>query len=91
VVLGVRPRALEREGAARRRVSGGPLSRRCERVLAAVGHRDPGQHRLRAAVRQPVDLRSFEADGGLTNKINLRLELNAGFAVERVTTGLRIL
>jgi hypothetical protein len=39
----------------------------------------------------PVELRSFEADGGLTNKINLSLELNAGFAVERVTAGLRIL
>ena len=39
----------------------------------------------------PVELRSFEADGGLTNKINLRLELNAGFAVERVAAGLGIL
>jgi hypothetical protein len=39
----------------------------------------------------PVELRSFEADGGLTNRINLRLELNAGFATERTAAGLRIL
>jgi hypothetical protein len=39
----------------------------------------------------PVELRSFEADGGLTNKQNVRMETNAGFAVERTDAGLRIL
>jgi phage head maturation protease len=29
----------------------------------------------------PVELRSFEADGGVTNKTNYRAELNAGYAV----------
>jgi hypothetical protein len=38
----------------------------------------------------PMELRSFEADGGLTNQQNVRLETNAGFAVERVPAGLRI-
>jgi hypothetical protein len=32
----------------------------------------------------------FEADGGLTNKTNVRMELNAGYAVERTSAGLRI-
>jgi HK97 family phage prohead protease len=39
----------------------------------------------------PVELRSFEADGGVTNKTNVRMELNAGYAVERTSAGLRIL
>jgi HK97 family phage prohead protease len=39
----------------------------------------------------PVELRAFEADAGTTNKQNVRMELNAGYAVERVTAGLRIL
>jgi uncharacterized protein len=39
----------------------------------------------------PVELRSFEADGGLTNKQNVRMELNAGYAVERTAAGLRII
>jgi HK97 family phage prohead protease len=39
----------------------------------------------------PMELRSFEADGGLTNKQNVRLETNAGYAVERVPAGLRII
>lgn len=39
----------------------------------------------------PVELRSFEADGGLTNKQNVHMELNAGYAVERNSAGLRIL
>jgi hypothetical protein len=39
----------------------------------------------------PMELRSFEADGGLTNKTNVRLETNAGYSVERLTAGLRIL
>ena len=39
----------------------------------------------------PVELRSFEADAGTTNRQNVRMELNAGYAVERVTAGLRIL
>jgi HK97 family phage portal protein len=38
----------------------------------------------------PVELRSFEADGGLTNRQNVRMELNAGYAVERSGAGLRI-
>jgi hypothetical protein len=39
----------------------------------------------------PVELRAFEADGGLTNKQNVRMETNAGFSVERTDAGLRIL
>jgi phage portal protein BeeE len=39
----------------------------------------------------PVELRSFEADGGLTNKQNVRMETNAGYAVERLPAALRIL
>jgi len=39
----------------------------------------------------PFELRLFEADAGTTNKQNVRLETNAGYAVERVSAGLRIL
>jgi HK97 family phage prohead protease len=39
----------------------------------------------------PMELRSFEADAGTTNKQNVRLECNAGFAVERIPGALRIL
>jgi hypothetical protein len=39
----------------------------------------------------PIELRSFEADGGLSNKQNVRMETNAGYAVERVPAALRIL
>jgi hypothetical protein len=39
----------------------------------------------------PVELRSFEANAGLTNTQNVRMELNCGYAVERPTAGLRIL
>lgn len=39
----------------------------------------------------PMELRSFEADAGATNKQNVRLECNAGYAVERVPAALRIL
>ncbi len=39
----------------------------------------------------PMELRSFEADAGTTNKQNVRLETNAGFAVERLPAALRIL
>jgi hypothetical protein len=35
--------------------------------------------------------RSFEADGGLTNTQNVRMETNAGYAVERLAAALRIL
>jgi hypothetical protein len=38
----------------------------------------------------PVELRSFEADGGLTNKQNVRMETNAGYAVERIPAARRI-
>ncbi len=38
-----------------------------------------------------VELRSFEADGGLTNEQTVRMETNAGFAVERLPAALRIL
>ena len=38
----------------------------------------------------PMELRSFEADGGLSNKQNVRLECNAGYAVERLTAAVRI-
>jgi uncharacterized protein len=38
----------------------------------------------------PLELRSFEADAGTTNKQNVRLETNAGFAVERTSAALRI-
>jgi hypothetical protein len=38
----------------------------------------------------PAELRSFEADGGLTNKQNVRMETNAGYAVERLPAALRI-
>lgn len=39
----------------------------------------------------PVELRSSEADGGLSNTQNVRMETNAGFAVERLPAALRIL
>jgi hypothetical protein len=39
----------------------------------------------------PLQLQRFEADGGTTNRSNIRLEGNATFAVERVTARLRIL
>jgi phage head maturation protease len=39
----------------------------------------------------PMELRSFEADGGLSNTQNVRLETNAAFTVERVSAGLKIL
>jgi HK97 family phage prohead protease len=39
----------------------------------------------------PLELRSFEADGGVSNKTNVRMETNAGFAVERLPAALRIL
>jgi HK97 family phage prohead protease len=39
----------------------------------------------------PLELRSFEADAGTTNRQNVRLETNAGFAVQRVEAALRIL
>ena len=38
----------------------------------------------------PIELRAFEANGGLSNTQNYRLELNAGFAVERTTAAVRI-
>jgi hypothetical protein len=39
----------------------------------------------------PVELRAFEADAGTTNKQNVGMELNAGYAVERLPAALRIL
>jgi hypothetical protein len=33
---------------------------------------------------------SFEADGGLTNKQNVRMEANAGYAVKRIPAARRI-
>ena len=39
----------------------------------------------------PVELRSFEQDAGATNRQTLRMETNAGYAVERVPAALRIL
>ncbi len=38
----------------------------------------------------PVSLASFEADGGTTNRSNVRLELNAVFGVERQNAAVRI-
>jgi HK97 family phage prohead protease len=38
----------------------------------------------------PVELASFEADGGLTNKQNVRMETNAGYTVERIPAARRI-
>jgi HK97 family phage prohead protease len=38
----------------------------------------------------PVELRSFEADAGVSNRQNLRMELNAGFATERLPAAIRI-
>jgi len=38
----------------------------------------------------PLELRSFEADAGVSNTRNIRLETNAGFAVERTSPALRI-
>jgi hypothetical protein len=38
----------------------------------------------------PVELRSFEADAGLSNTANYRMELSAGFAVERAAAATRI-
>ena len=37
----------------------------------------------------PFELRSFEQDAGATNRQTVRLETNAGFAVERVPAALR--
>ena len=39
----------------------------------------------------PFELRSFEADAGVSNTQNVRLESNAGYAVERLPAALRIL
>jgi hypothetical protein len=39
----------------------------------------------------PMELRSFEADGGLSNTQNVRLETNAAYTVERISAGLKIL
>jgi hypothetical protein len=39
----------------------------------------------------PVELRSFEANAGLTNRLNVRMETNAAFGVERLSAALRIL
>jgi len=38
----------------------------------------------------PVELRAFEADGGVSNEQNVRMELNAAFGVERMTAATRI-
>ena len=38
----------------------------------------------------PMELRSFEADAGVSNTQNVRLETNAGYAVERTTAAVRI-
>jgi HK97 family phage prohead protease len=38
----------------------------------------------------PMELRSFEADAGTTNKQNVRLETNAGYTAERLTAARRI-
>jgi uncharacterized protein len=38
----------------------------------------------------PVELRSFEADAGTTNKQNIRLETNAAYAAERLPAAVRI-
>ncbi len=38
----------------------------------------------------PVELRSFEADAGVSNKQNVRIETNATFAVQRGSAALRI-
>lgn len=39
----------------------------------------------------PLQLQSFEADAGTTNRRNVRLEANATFAVERTSAGVRII
>jgi HK97 family phage prohead protease len=39
----------------------------------------------------PVELRSFEQDAGSTNRQTVRMECAAGYAVERVSAGLKIL
>jgi hypothetical protein len=38
----------------------------------------------------PVELRSFEADAGTTNKQNIRLETNAAYTAERLPAAVRI-
>ena len=49
--------------------------------------RQPG---VRALLRQPARAGSFEADAGTMNKLNVRMELNAGYTVERIPAALRI-
>jgi HK97 family phage prohead protease len=39
----------------------------------------------------PIELRSFEENAGRTNTLTVRAETHAGYAVERVSAGLRIL
>jgi hypothetical protein len=39
----------------------------------------------------PVELRAFEQDAGATNRQTVRMETNAGYAVERIPAALRIL
>jgi hypothetical protein len=41
-------------------------------------------------LRAPIELRSFEADAGTTNKINVRMETNALYTAERTTAARRI-
>jgi hypothetical protein len=38
----------------------------------------------------PIELRSFEADSGTTNKINIRLETHALYTAERTAAARRI-
>ena len=38
----------------------------------------------------PVTLARFEADGGITNRQNVRMELNAVFGTERTAAAIRI-
>jgi hypothetical protein len=42
-------------------------------------------------IETSIKLRSFEADGGLSNKQNVRMETSAGYAVEQLPGALRIL
>jgi hypothetical protein len=38
----------------------------------------------------PVELRAFEQDAGASNKQTVRMETNAGYAVERIPAARRI-
>ena len=52
--------------------------------------RSSTRRRSASSTRSPVTLARFEADGGTTNRGNVRMELNAVFGGERTGAAVRI-